>query len=161
SKSGSHPQRPDRRPWMTGGKVTLSWLLNRDRCGLSVLGPRGGYCPLDAFLNSRPKIGQSPAEPPLVTTRLEELVRQAVPACVARSDGVNVAGFYAADGRSNIELDALPRGGVAIHLDCRVVDEDVLVPVCTGDEAVTLVRVEPLHSSGYRHGPLRSAAVGC
>jgi len=75
---------------------------------------------------------------------------------------VNVVGFYAAHGRPNVELDELARveGGMTVHLDGRGVDEDVLVPVFTGDEAVTLFRVEPLHSSGDCHGPLRSA-VGC
>src|SRR5262249_58785074 len=72
--------------------------------------------------------------------------------CLARSDGVNVLGFLALLARPDLELDelALVEGAVAVHLDGRVVDEYVL-SAFAGDEAVTLLRVEPLHCSCCSH----------
>src|SRR5699024_12665136 len=47
---------------------------------------------------------------------------------------------------------ALLERTVAVHLDRGPVDEDIAVVRCGGDEAVALLRVEPLHCSlGHWH----------
>src|SRR6266702_3295679 len=66
---------------------------------------------------------------------------------------------------ADIELDALAliEGAVAVHLDRRVVHENVST-IFEGDEAVALVAVEPLHGSGRCHvapiSPAMPAAGG-
>src|ERR1700751_2198708 len=57
----------------------------------------------------------------------------------------DLVGLRAPVALRDLELDPLPlfEGAVAIRLDSREVDEDVLATV-DGDEAVSLVRVEPL-----------------
>src|SRR5271169_6918555 len=57
----------------------------------------------------------------------------------------NLVGLRAPVALRDLELDPLSlfEGAVAIRLDSREVDEDVLATV-DGDEAVSLVRVEPL-----------------
>jgi hypothetical protein len=64
------------------------------------------------------------------------------------SDGADVLGFLTLPARADIELDALAvlERLVPVALDLRVVDEDVLALV-TGDEPVTLLGVEELHSA--------------
>src|SRR5215204_3433933 len=68
----------------------------------------------------------------------------------------DVLRFLALLARADVELDPLTflEGAVAVLLDCRVVDEDV-VAVFALDEAVALLGVEPLHSS-CRHSSLVS-----
>src|SRR5687767_11798810 len=62
-----------------------------------------------------------------------------------RGDAVRLGALGALD---DLELDplALFEALVPVHLDGRVVDEDVLAPV-DGDEAETLFGVEPLHGA--------------
>src|SRR5580693_4767296 len=59
-------------------------------------------------------------------------------------DDDNLVGLRASVALRDLELDPLPlfEGAVAIRLDSREVDEDVLATV-DGDKAVSLVRVEP------------------
>src|SRR3954452_13986256 len=61
------------------------------------------------------------------------------------ADGVGLRTLRALD---DLELHALPlvEGLVPVHLDGRVVDEDVLTAV-DGDEAEALLGVEPLHGA--------------
>src|SRR5712691_5026272 len=68
-----------------------------------------------------------------------------------------------------LHLLVLGQGAVATHVDRRVVDENVGGAVVWGDEAETLIRVEPLHGA-LRHllspsktssGSARGARASC
>src|SRR5690349_16073504 len=65
------------------------------------------------------------------------------------SDHPDVLGLLALAARGHVELDllALLEGLVAVALDVRVVDEDV-VRTLAGDEAVALLVVEELDGTG-------------
>src|SRR4051812_39536823 len=67
----------------------------------------------------------------------------------------HVFGRWALLSLNDIELDAvaLGEGFEAPALDRRVVDEAVLLPVLTSDEAKPFRIVEPLDGSGGTHGP--------
>src|SRR5260370_24494702 len=74
-------------------------------------------------------------------------------------DDDNLVGLRASVALRDLELDPLPlfEGAVAIRLDSREVDEDVL-PTVDRDKAVSLVRVEPFdralsHSNQHPHCP--------
>src|SRR5688572_27823005 len=62
--------------------------------------------------------------------------------------GANGVGLRALRALDDLELDALTlvKALVPVHLDGRVVDEDVLAAV-DGDEAEALLGVEPLHGA--------------
>src|SRR5690348_17352376 len=65
----------------------------------------------------------------------------------SRSDGPDLVGLRALGAAAGRVLDPLVflEAAVAINLDGGVVDEDIGSAVVGGDEAVTLVGVEPLH----------------
>src|SRR5437660_5006135 len=81
----------------------------------------------------------------------------------ARSNRAYVLCFLALLARSHLKLDALAllEVAVAIHLDRGVVNEHV--GACfTGNEAVTLLAVEPLHGSGSCHfAPINPTHARC
>src|SRR5690242_5260958 len=62
------------------------------------------------------------------------------------SDGTNVLRLRALGALRDVELDllVLVEGLVALRLDGRVVNEDVIAAVLLGDEAEALLGVEPL-----------------
>src|SRR2546429_36300 len=81
----------------------------------------------------------------------------------ARSNQAYVLCFLALLARSHLELDALAllEVAVAIHLNRGVVNEHV--GACfSGNEAVALLAVEPLHGSGSCHlAPIKPAHARC
>src|SRR5690349_6563972 len=66
-----------------------------------------------------------------------------------RSDRANVLRLRALRALGDVELDllVLVEGLVALRLDRRVVNEDVVAAVLLRDEAEALLRVEPLNSA--------------
>src|SRR6187401_256404 len=69
--------------------------------------------------------------------------------CYAKSDSANVLRLRALGTLRDVELDllVLVEGLVALRLDGRVVNEDVIAAVLLGDEAEALLGVEPLHGA--------------
>src|SRR5216684_8593295 len=88
-----------------------------------------------------------------------------------RSEGADVVSLRAlgALGGGVFHLLVFIQGAVAAGVDGRVVNEDVGAAVIGGDEAVSLVCVEPLHGSlshllspsGRALGPARPRGAGC
>src|SRR5580693_238807 len=78
------------------------------------------------------------------------------------SDGADAGGLGTLGALADLELDALVllKGAEAASLDLRVVDEHVGRTVFGGDEAESLFRVEPLHSSLW-HFLMFPLLLGC
>src|SRR5579859_6300938 len=106
--------------------------------------PPGGYSPLGQHSSpgtkeTRPQGAGSSSEPGRWVAPVNPGPRANL------RDHDNLVGLSASVALRDLELDPLPlfEGAVAIRLDSREVDENVLATV-DGDKAVSLVRVEPL-----------------